>query len=78
MDGQTLANSLMVATVTTKAMCEYTELSGASSRNCGTGIALGILGTTEDGNGSIELELGLDSIGGATRQTLALSADLRF
>ena len=78
MDGQTLANSLMVATVTPKAMCEYTELSGSSSRNCGTGIALGILGTTEDGKGSIELELGLDSIGGATRHSLALSADLRF
>ena len=78
MDRQTLANSLLVATVTPKAMCEYTELGGIASRNCGTGLGLGILGTTDDGNGSLELELGLDNIGGVTRHSMALSADLRF
>ncbi len=78
MDGQTLANSLLVATVTPKAMCEYTELGSIASRNCGTGVGLGILGTTDDGNGTLELELGLDNIGGVTRHSMALSADLRF
>ncbi|MCL7408453.1 fibronectin type III domain-containing protein [Marivivens donghaensis] len=78
MDGQTLANSLLVATVTPKAMCEYTELSSSTSRNCGTGLLLGLLGTTKDGNGTLELELGLDSIGGATRHSVALNADLRY
>ncbi|APO86207.1 hypothetical protein BSK21_03610 [Marivivens sp. JLT3646] len=78
MDGQTLANSLLVATVTPKAMCEYTELSSTTSRNCGTGLLLGLLGTTKDGNGTLELELGLDSIGGTTRHSVALNADLRY
>lgn len=78
MDRQTLANSLLVATVTPKAMCEYTELGSIASRNCGTGLGLGILGTTDDGNGSLELELGLDNIGAAIRHSMALNADLRF
>ncbi|MCL7405020.1 fibronectin type III domain-containing protein [Paradonghicola geojensis] len=78
MDGQSLANSLLVASVTPKVMCEYTELGSTTSRNCGSGLMLGLLGTTKEGNGTLELELGLDSIGGATRHSVALSADLKY
>jgi hypothetical protein len=78
MDGQSLANSLLVASVTPKVMCEYTELGGSTTRNCGSGLMLSLLGTTKEGNGTLELELGLDRIGGATRHSVALNADLRY
>jgi methionine-rich copper-binding protein CopC len=78
MDGQSLPSSLLVATVAPRAMCEYVELTGSTTRSCGSGLSLGLLGTAANGNGSLEFEMALDKVGGQLRHSIGLSASLQY
>ena len=78
MDGQSLPSSLLVATVAPRAMCEYVELTGSTTRSCGSGLSLGLLGTAANGNGSLEFEMALDKVGGQLRHSIGLNASLQY
>lgn len=78
MDGQSLPSSLLVATFAPRAICEYVELTGSTTRSCGSGLSLGLLGTAANGNGSLEFEVALDKVGGELRHSVGMSASLQY
>ena len=66
-----------MATIAPRYTCEQTSRN-SSSRNCGSGAAIGLMTTSEDGLTSLNAQFQYDKVGSTTRRSLQLGFELRF
>ena len=66
-----------MATIAPRYTCEQTS-SNSSSRNCGSGAAIGLMTTSEDGLTNLNAQFQYDKVGSTTRRSLQLGFEHKF
>lgn len=66
------------ALVAPRLLCEMTNASNITTRECGAGITFGIMGASDDGATRLNASIRLDRVGGIERTGVNLQAELRF
>lgn len=72
------SHMVTVASIAPRVICEWTDAADTVTSRCGSGLELGVDGTSEDGTTSLTAGIRFDRVGGIDRQGLNLQARFRF